>query len=206
MDLIEALNVIDRFKNLNIRETFKAVEKLDVLDMDYDFATIFSASKIIKETSAQIDEIVHASGIMTVQKKWLEGNKKLQYLPLGAGNHKARFELETNLSIAEFKFGRWNDKSANGLRRRCYFSNYISLLTAEDSQRKYFVMEDKENFLRFLNGAAKWRNVLSKNLTGLKKLENFLIENGNEDLISVGQIYRTFEHSVTIINYDKIID
>ncbi|WP_294962294.1 hypothetical protein [uncultured Flavobacterium sp.] len=205
MDLIEALNVIKRFKNLNIRETFKALETLDALDMDYDFATIFSASKIIKEASAQIDEIVHASGIMNAQKKWLDENEKLHYLSLGAGNHKARFDLETNLRIAEFKFGRWNDKSPNGLRRRGYFSNYIGLLTSEDPRRKYFVVEDKENFLRFLNGTSRWRNVLSKNPTGLKKLEKFLIEKGKEDLNTVAQIHNTFEKSVIIISYKEIM-
>lgn len=205
MDLIEALNVIDRFKNINIRETFKALEKLDALDMDYDFATIFSASKIMKEASAQIDEIVHASGIMNAQKKWLDENEKLRYLSLGAGNHKERFDLETNLRIAEFKFGRWNDKSPNGLRRRGYFSNYIGLLTSEDPRRKYFVVEDKESFFKFIKGKADWRNVLSKNPTGLKKLEFFLIENGKENLTSVGQIYSAFEESVTILDYCDIV-
>ncbi|KFF16546.1 hypothetical protein B0A63_11330 [Flavobacterium johnsoniae UW101] len=205
MDLIEALSIINKFKNLDIRETFKTLEKLDTVVSDYDFENIFSASKIIKEASAQIDEIVHATGIMIAQKKWLEENEKLQYLSLGAGNHKEKFDLETNLRIAEFKFGRWNDKSSNGLRRRGYFSNYIGLLTSEDPRRKYFVVEDKESFLKFIKGKADWRNVLSKNPTGLKKLEFFLIEKGKENLTSVGQIYSAFEESVIIISYKEIM-
>ncbi|MNX93237.1 hypothetical protein D3C86_1254140 [compost metagenome] len=205
MDLVEALSIINKFKNLNTRKTFKTLEKLDAVVSDYDFETIFSASKIIKEASAQIDEIVHASGIMTAQKKWLEENEKLQYLSLGAGNHKERFDLETNLRIAEFKFGRWNDKSPNGIRRRAYFSNYVGLLTAEDPRRKYFVVEDKESFLKFIKGKAYWRNVLSKNPTGLKKLENFLIEKGKEDLSTVGQINNTFKELVIIISYKEIM-
>ncbi|MEA9412667.1 hypothetical protein [Flavobacterium sp. PL02] len=114
-------------------------------------------------------------------------------MSLGAGNHKERFDMETNLRIAEFKFGKWNEKSANGIRRRGYFANYVSLLVVNDRHIKYFVVEDKVAFIKFFSVKATWRNVLNKNPSGFKNLEKFIIENKKEYLVTVGEIYKEFE-------------
>lgn len=206
MNLNEAINIVKIFKNENIKETLKDLQRLEKIISSPNFENIFTAAKIIKEASSQIDEIVHASGIMRAKEVWLHEDEKVQYLSLGSGNHKERFDMETNLRIAEFKFGKWNENSANGIRRRGYFSNYINLLTADDHRTKYFVVEDKNSFVKFMNGKAAWRNVLSKNPSGFKKLENFMIENKKEDLVSVGEIYKEFEEQVTIIEYNQIIE
>lgn len=205
MNLNEAINIVKIFKNENIRETLKDLQKLEKTISSANFQNVFSAAKIIKEASSQIDEIVHASGIMIAKEVWLHKDEEVQYLSLGAGNHKEHFDMETNLRIAEFKFGKWNENSANGIRRRGYFSNYISLLTANDHRSRYFVVEDKKSFLKFMNGKAAWRNVLSKNPTGLKKMEKFIIENKKEHLVRVGEIYKEFEERVTILEYNQII-
>ena len=206
MDLIEAMNIVKTFKNKSVKETLKDLERLEKTISFSNFENIFFAAKIIKDASSQIDEIVHASGIMIAKEVWLNENEEVQYLSLGAGNHKERFDMETNLRIAEFKFGKWNDNSANGIRRRGYFSNYINLLTANDQRNKYFIVEDKKSFLKFVSGKATWRNVLSKTPTGFKKLEKFIIQNNKEHLVTVGQIYKEFEEQVTIVDYNQIIE
>lgn len=205
MNINEAINVINAFKNESVREIFKDLEKLKKSSATYDFESIFSAAKVIKEASAQIDEIVHASGIMLAQSVWLDKNEEADYLSLGAGNHKGKFDFETNLRIAEFKFGKWNERSANGVRRRGYFSNYVSLLTANTDKSKYFVVEDKNAFIKFMNGTAKWKNVLSKNPSGFIKFQKFLIDNKVEYLETVGEIYNQFNDLVTVIDFKEII-
>lgn len=206
MDLNEAINIVKSFKNESVKETLKDLERLEKTISFSNFESIFLAAKIIKDASSQIDEIVHASGIMIAKEVWLNEDEEVQYLSLGAGNHKERFDMETNLRIAEFKFGKWNDNSANGIRRRGYFSNYINLLTANDQRNKYFIVEDKKSFLKFVSGKATWRNVLSKNPSGFKKLEKFIIENKKEHLVTVGEIHKEFEELVTIIAYNQIIE
>ena len=205
MNLNEAINIVKIFKNENVKETLKDLQRLENKISFPNFENIFTAAKIIKDASSQIDEIVHASGIMIAKELWLHEDEEVQYLSLGAGNHKGHFDMETNLRIAEFKFGKWNDNSANGIRRRGYFSNYISLLTANDHRSKYFVVEDRSSFVKFMNGKATWRNVLSKNPSGFKKLEKFLIENKKEHLVTVGEIYKEFEERITIIEYNQIM-
>ena len=205
MDINEAINIIKAFKKESVKQVLLDLQKTDVTNSTNDFENIFTSAKIIKEASAQIDEIVHASGIMLALTVWLNKNEKVQYLSLGAGNHKEHFDLETNQRIAEFKFGKWNENSANGIRRRGYFSNYTSLLIDEKDRDKYFVVEDKKAFLKFMNGTAKWKNVLSKNPTGFEKLEKFLVNNKAEHIETVGEIYNQFIDKVIIVDYTEII-
>ena len=205
MNINEAINNVTAFKKESVKETLKNLQNTDNINSSYDFENIFISAKIIKEASSQIDEIVHASGIMLALNVWLYKNEKVQYLSLGAGNHKEHFDLETNQRIAEFKFGKWNENSANGIRRRGYFSNYISLLIDEKDRDKYFVVEDKKTFLKFMNGTAKWKNVLSKNPTGFEKLEKFLVNNKAEHIETVGEIYNQFIDKVIIVDYTEII-
>lgn len=205
MNIDEAINVINAFKNQSVREKLKELEKLDETISDHDFETIFLAANVIKKASAQIDEIVHASGIMLALSDWLRVDEKVEYLSLGAGNHRNHFDLETNLRIAEFKFGKWNEGGANGVRRRGYFSNYVSLLTSTDHRDKYFVVEDKEAFLNFMKGKASWINVLSKNPSVLEKLEKFLDKNSMRYAQTISEIYLKFEKVVTIVDFKEII-
>jgi hypothetical protein len=205
MDINEAINIVKAFKKESVKEVLLELQKTDITNSTYDFENIFTSAKIIKEASAQIDEIVHASGIMLELSVWLNENEDVKYLSLGAGNHKEHFDLETNHRIAEFKFGKWNENSANGIRRRGYFSNYITLLTADNGLNKYFVIEDKNAFLKFLNGTASWRNVLSKNPSVFKKLEKFLVNNKMEHIATVGEIYHLFNDKVAIVDYTEIL-
>ena len=205
MDINEAINIVKAFKKESVKEVLLDLQKTDLTNSTNDFENIFTSAKNIKEASAQIDEIVHASGIMLALSVWLNKNEEVQYLSLGAGNHKGHFDLETNHRIAEFKFGKWNENSANGLRRRGYFSNYISLLINENKRDKYFVVEDKKAFLKFMNGTAKWKNILSKNPTGFEKLEKFLVNNKAEHIETVGEIYNQFIDKVIIVDYTEII-
>lgn len=205
MDIKEAINIVKAFKKESVKEVLLDLQKTEITNSTNDFENIFTSAKIIKEASAQIDEIVHASGIMLALSVWLIKNEEVQYLSLGAGNHKGHFDLETNHRIAEFKFGKWNENSANGLRRRGYFSNYISLLINETKRDKYFVVEDKKAFLKFMNGTAKWKNVLSKNPTSLLALKEFLVSNKMDSIETVGEIYNHFIGIVIIVDFTEII-
>ncbi|MBF4518997.1 hypothetical protein IRZ71_21795 [Flavobacterium sp. ANB] len=82
MDLIEAMNIVKTFKNKSVKETLKDLERLEKTISFSNFENIFFAAKIIKDASSQIDEIVHASGIMIAKEVWLNENEEVQYLSL----------------------------------------------------------------------------------------------------------------------------
>jgi hypothetical protein len=205
MNLNEAVNILNSFKNQSLKDVLKGIEETKEVSNQHDFRKLFEAAQKVKKASAQVDEMVHSAGIMLVLQSWLKKNEVIEYLSLGAANHKNRFDLETNLRIAEFKFGIWNDSSANGSRRRGYFGNYVSLLTSTDKREKYFVVEDKKGFMKFIEKEAKWENVLSRNKTGYGKLSDFLNSKKQNDLKTVGEIFNKFDGEVRIISFDEIV-
>lgn len=204
MNLNEAVKVLNSFKKDSLKRVLKEIEVAKAKPSNHNFEMIHKAAQIIKKASAQVDEIVHASGILLAIKSWLNENEEIEYFSLGAANHKNKFDLETKIRIAEFKFGKWNDSSANGTRRRGYFSNYVSLLTSDDKRDKYFVMEDKIGFLKFIEKDAKWENVLSRNKTGYDKLSLFLNSEKQNNLKTVGEIFKKYKGKVQILGFDEI--
>jgi hypothetical protein len=206
VNLKEALIAFNEFKGTSLQKTLKELETVDNDTSSNDFKAVYTAAGVIKKASAQVDEVVHASGIMLAKSVWLKKNERVTYLSLGAGNHPEKFDMVTNLRIAEFKFGKWNDSSANGQRRRSYFGNYINLLTAKNTRERYFVVEDKIAVEKFLKGKSLWRNVLRRNWSGIAKVEQFLQTNGLENLKTVGEIYRIKKPVVSIVSFNEIVN
>jgi hypothetical protein len=204
MNLNEAVEILNSFKKDSLKEVLKEIEFAKVIPSNYDVEILFEATQLVKKASTQVDEMVHAAGMMLALKSWLNENEDIEYLSLGAANHKYRFDLETKTRIAEFKFGKWNNASANGSRRRGYFSNYVSLLTSPDTRDKFFIVEDKIGFLKFVEKDAKWENVLSRNKIGYEKLKTFLNSNRRNNLSTVGEIFINFKGKVQILGFDEI--
>jgi hypothetical protein len=79
-NLYEAINVVNTFKNGSLKGTLKDLENLQINSSISDFETIFSAAKLIKEASSQIDEVVHAAGIMIAIDLWLKKDEIVEYI------------------------------------------------------------------------------------------------------------------------------
>lgn len=69
------------------------------------------AALLIKKQAGQINEIVHAIGILLALPHILEEGEIVKELSLAAGNTGKDFDLETNKRIAEFTFIRWQGGS-----------------------------------------------------------------------------------------------
>lgn len=69
--------------------------------------SLLAAAFQLKHAAAQIDEIVHAVGILCSLPEILKKEEVIQSLSLGAGNTGKHFDLETNQRIAEYKFIQW---------------------------------------------------------------------------------------------------
>src|SRR5205085_11454138 len=96
----------------------------------------YEAALIVKKVSAQIDEMVHATGIINCLPKILEPNETIEDLSLAAGSEGEGFDLITNKRIAEFKFARWQDTAANGMRKRQVFADLVNLYLFETKKKK----------------------------------------------------------------------
>ncbi len=66
-----------------------------------------SAAYGIKRLAGQINVTIHALGILSCLPHLLLEGERVESVSLGAGNAGRKFDLETNLRIAEFKFINW---------------------------------------------------------------------------------------------------
>jgi hypothetical protein len=203
----QAFKQIEEFKGSNLNEIIGKLKgdligktKSQILILE----DLYKSALIVKKISSQIDEIVHASGIINCLAKILEPNERIQKLSLASGSDGARFDLETSNRIAEFKFARWQKKSANGSRKRQVFADLVNMFLFQTERKKELYVLDADRVVKyFKSNRSKWKNVLSKSGGLEKRLSEYLLKNSikGETLFDVFSI-----SGVTIIDIDSILE
>ena len=169
MSIDEAIRTIERFKGSNLTDNIAAIEA-DIVGLDrsgidryckqrhIDDDLLNSAFEV-KRASSQIDVTIHATGILHSLKYILERGEEIESLSLGAGNTGKRFDLETNLRVAEFKFIHWKGGS-EAIRQTSLFKDFFELAEYETEKRKCLYVMGTELPLKFLSGRRTLRSVL----------------------------------------------
>lgn len=197
MKLDEAVQVISEFKGNNLRLKLGEIKNEIVGRTATEIsqrAELFEAALTIKKLSSQIDEIVHASGIINCLPQILLKGEYVESLSLASGAEGQGIDLVTNYRIAEFKFSQWQSNSANGMRKRQVFADYVNLFVHPTTKRKELYVIGADTIRKYFQGKrASWRNVLSKSGGLDKKLEEYLSNNRIEakflnDIYSVSKV------------------
>jgi len=123
-----------------------------------------SAAGLVKSLAGQINVMVHALGILLCLPELLHPNEIVENISLGAGNTGKKFDLETNLRVAEFKFINWQG-GPEAIRQNSLFKDFYGLAEHSSHKFKYLYVLGKEVPLKFLNGRRSIESVLSKNVT-----------------------------------------
>lgn len=116
----------------------------------------------IKKLAGQINVTIHALGILSCLSHLLLDGERVESVSLGAGNTGRKFDLETNLRIAEFKFINWRG-GAESIRQNGIFKDFFELAQEETHKKKYLYLLGTEHPLKFFNGGRSLESVLSKN-------------------------------------------
>ena len=206
MELEEALLHFSEFKKGNLKLQLKEIKDQLIGKTKSEVKghpSLYEAALFIKKSSSQIDEVVHASGILKCLPLILNENEIIKDLSLAAGADGEGIDLITDQRIAEFKFSRWQQKGSNGSRKWQVFADLVNLLIKTDQRKKELYVLDAEKIKKyFLSEKASWQNVLSKS-GGLKeKLAIFLKERNLEGL-TLKDIFEI--ETISIIDIDKII-
>lgn len=90
---------------------------------------------MIKKSSSQISEILHAVGILLALPALLEEDEVLESLSLAAGNTGKGFDLETDRRIAEFTFIQWQG-GPEVIRQNKIFKDFYFLAEADTKKRR----------------------------------------------------------------------
>ena len=115
----------------------------------------------VKNVAGQINVIIHASGILHSLKGLLQDGEVVESISLGAGNTGRKFDLETNLQVAEFKFIDWQG-GAESIRQNGIFKDFYELAEDKTNKKKYLYVVGTHYPLKFLNGGRALTSVLSK--------------------------------------------
>lgn len=128
------------------RKAFLEQEKID--------DPLLGSALIVKQLSSQIDNIVHAIGILALLPRILDDTESVIALSLAAGNTGKAFDLETDRRVAEFKFMHWRGGSET-IRQNALFKDFYWLAEYEQDKRRELYVLDKHHPEQFFNGNRK---------------------------------------------------
>lgn len=197
MKLDEAVQIISDFKGNNLRLRLGEIKNEIVGKSGTEILQrneVFEAALIIKKLSSQIDEIVHASGIINCLPKILLKNEYVESLSLASGAEGEGIDLVTNFRIAEFKFSQWQSDAANGMRKRQVFADCVNLFLHPTNKKKELYVIGAETIKKyFQSNRASWSKVLSKSGGLDKRLAEYLSDkriNGEflNDIYSISNV------------------
>lgn len=154
---------------------------------------VLAAAAEMKRLAGQINVTIHALGILLCLPHLLEPDEKIEYVSLGAGNTGRRFDLETNLRVAEFKFIRWRG-GPEAIRQNSIFKDYFLLADHVTTKRKYLYLLGTEHALAFLKGRRALGSVLSRK----EKVRSVFAERFGERYRTVGAYFADHFNAVII--------
>ena len=152
----------------------------------------------IKNIAGQINVIIHAAGILNSLPAILEKGETVESVSLGAGNTGKKFDLETNIRIAEFKFIDWKG-GAESIRQNGIFKDFYELAEYKTGKKKILYVVGTTYPLKFFNGGRALTSVLSKQPRILEEINTnyknklkvvrdyYVLHKNNVDVCDIGQ-------------------
>lgn len=122
---------------------------------------LFEAARTIKRAAAQIDVVLHALGILVLLPSILRSGEEVESLSLGAGSSETkRFDLETNLRIAEFTFIEWQGNDNTRLQK--FFKDFYRLSEFKSHKAKELWVSEDIYVLKYLRSNTSVRSATHK--------------------------------------------
>jgi hypothetical protein len=158
------------------------------------------AALLIKRHAGQINEIVHAIGILLALPHILDDGEVVEGLSLAAGNTGKGFDLETTKRIAEFTFINWQG-GAEVIRQNKIFKDFYFLAEAETNKQRELYVVGTFHPSKFFEGGRALLPILKGNG---KLGESFLAKYG-ERIKTVRDYYLLRKHLVAIRDLGEFI-
>jgi hypothetical protein len=182
MKTVNAIKIISDFRGKNLKIKLDEI-KLDIIGKGKsslpNLDDVFDAAVEIKRVSAQIDEIVHATGIIKCLNKVLKKSEIIKDLSLASGADGEGIDVVTNLRIAEFKFAKWQSGKGNGMRKRQVFADLVNLYLNPSLLKKELYVYDSDKVIKFFSSKkSSWKKVLSKSGGLDDELKKYMKKNG----------------------------
>lgn len=177
----------DHFSGGNIENLTYLLEKQQLT------SELLQHAHEIKHATGQIHVIVHALGVLLSLPSVLEKGEIVERLSLGAGNTpERRYDLETNIRIAEFTFIDW--KGHDSARQDKLFKDFFLLAEADTQKRRCLYVNSRAAAMKCLTGKRACKSLLGRNAnTGSRFTAKY------PATMRACQYFRSKESSVEII-------
>lgn len=172
-DIVAAAERLKRFYGGGLTRTLSSIERRSagvtvadapqLLQSSGADAETFAAAASIKALAGEINVAIHALGILRCLPHVLQEGEVIEYVSLGAGNTGRRFDLETNLRVAEFKFIAWKG-GPESIRQNGVFKDFFALAHHETPKSKHLYLMGAAHALKFLKGRRALSSVLSRHV------------------------------------------
>ena len=162
--------------------------------------SLLQCALVLKQAASQVNEVVHALGILLSLPYILRNGEVVQALSLAAGNTGRPFDLETDLRIAHFKFIDWKG-GPESIRQNQLFKDFYSLAELQTPKERYLYVVGIEHPEKFFAGGRALRSVMSRN----NKLWTEFVKQYGERFATVRDYYRFRQASVKMVDLSKIV-
>lgn len=123
---------------------------------------LFNQALLIKRELGQLHVVIHALGVLLSLPAVLEKGEVIERLSLGAGNTPdRRYDLETNIRIAEFTFIDW--KGRDSARQDKLFKDFFLLAEADTLKRRCLYVNSRSHAIKCLEGERACKSLLGRN-------------------------------------------
>ena len=204
---------IERLEHFEQRDLKKRLAKLEaeVKNMNQKSVKSLASSNMVddsllriafnlKEAVGQINVDIHAIGIMLLLPQILQRGEIIESLSLGAGNTGKKFDLETNMSIAEFKFIHWKGGSES-IRQNSLFKDFFYLAEEKTNKKRYLYVLGSKYPDKFFTGSRSISSVWSKDVS----LGNEFRKHYKDRFTLVSEYYGYRKHIVNIEDIYQIM-
>jgi hypothetical protein len=125
-------------------------------------ADLLYSAHSIKRATGQIHVVIHALGILLSLPSILKQGEIIEQLSLGAGNTpRRRYDLETNLQVAEFTFIDW--KGQDSARQDKLFKDFFLLAEAHTQKKRCLYVSNRDAAFKCLSGGRLCKSLLGRN-------------------------------------------
>jgi hypothetical protein len=210
MSVGRAIRAIEAFQGESLTASLASIEReigghgvaeLKKLCAGRSLDHAFMASAVsIKQVAGQINVIIHAAGILCALPQILEPDERVESVSLGAGNTGRKFDLETNLRVAEFKFIDWRG-GAESIRQNSVFKDFYDLAEYRGRKRRFLYVVDTTFPLKFLSSGRALSSVLSR----APRTQAQILEKYGPTVRTVRDYYEIRKRKVEIVDISKHI-
>ena len=148
--VVEALDRVALFRGENLTRTVGRLEGIvagqnrhaleSLVVGEVVTLELLRSAVLVKRAAAQIDSVVHATGMLLCLPEILEDDERIMTVSLAAGNTGKSFDLVTDRRIAEFTFIDWKG-GPESIRKQKLFKDFYQLAEADTTKRRclYFL-------------------------------------------------------------------